>query len=71
MPKPKPEQATCVACMKRKTCVTERWVGIGIMHYDNFFYSEEHRGWLCKQCNTKLRKSGGTTAEVPEILRRP
>ena len=70
MAKPKPEQALCVACMKRKTCVTKRETEAGIKYYDNFFYSEEHRGWLCKNCVNQLIRSGGTT-EVPEILRKP
>lgn len=70
MAKPQPEKATCVVCLKRKQCVTERWLDSGIRRYDNFFYSEEHRGWLCRQCHTKLMKEGGTT-DLPEILRKP
>jgi hypothetical protein len=56
--------------MKRKVCVTTRWIESGLRFYDNFSYSEEHRGWLCRQCHTKLQKEGGTS-ECPEILRRP
>lgn len=66
----KPEKATCVVCMKRKVCVTTRELKSGIVRYDNFFYSAEHRGWLCRQCNTKLMRDGNRS-ECPEILRKP
>jgi len=38
--------------------------------YDNFAYSEEHRGWMCKKCQRQFNKTGGAT-DVPEILRKP
>lgn len=56
-------EAICCVCMKRKKCTTERLMGSGmwggpVKVYDNFLYSEEHRGWLCKPCVKKLEKSG-------------
>ena len=57
--------------MKRKQCITKRILDSGELRlYDNFVYSEEHRGWMCKKCSRQLDKTGGVT-EVPEILRKP
>lgn len=57
--KTKPPEATCCVCMKRKKCVTFRDLPFyGIRHYDNFLYSEEHCGWLCKPCAKKVEKRG-------------
>ena len=68
---PRPHQATCVICMKRKQCITKRILRSGeLRQYDNFTYSEEHRGWICRKCRISLEKTGGTT-EVPDILRKP
>lgn len=68
---PRPLQATCVVCMKRKQCITKRILRSGeLRQYDNFTYSEEHCGWICRKCRTSLEQTGGTT-EVPEILRKP
>jgi len=56
---PSPE-AICCVCMKRKKCVTKYDnLSGGFVVRDNFLYSEEHRGWLCKPCAKKLEKSGG------------
>ncbi len=41
-----PPEAICAACMKRKKCTTER----GMAYYDNFKYSDQHNGWVCKRC---------------------
>lgn len=51
-----PPEATCCVCMGRKQCVVERTLKYEIRKYDNFLYSEEHRGWLCKPCAKKLEK---------------
>lgn len=68
---PRPHQATCVVCMKRKQCITKRILDSGELRmYDMFVYSEEHRGWLCKKCERQLDKTGGIT-DVPEILKKP
>ncbi len=66
-----PYQATCVVCMKRKQCVTKRILDGGELRmYDNFAYSEKHRGWMCKKCARQLAKDGNAM-DVPEILRKP
>ena len=61
-----PPEATCCICLKRKKCTTERCGIEGrIKVYDNFLYSEEHKGWLCKPCGKKLEKGGlvGTSGQ--------
>jgi hypothetical protein len=56
--------------MKRKQCITKRILKNGdIRLYDNFTYSDQHRGWICKKCLRALDKAGGTD-EIPEILKK-
>lgn len=51
------ERAQCVACMKFKKCrITRELKGGKKKTYDNFFHSEKHRGWLCKQCWNRAYK---------------
>ncbi len=53
-----PEKATCAVCMKRTVCVTKRTMYDGeVRSYDNFKYSEVHRGWLCRKCTKILDES--------------
>ncbi len=53
----KPPEAQCAVCMKRKQCVTKRTMpDESVRIYDNFLYSEEHRGWICKRCVRLLEK---------------
>lgn len=57
--------------MKRKQCITKRILQSGeLRQYDNFTYSEDHKGWICRKCRTKLEKEGGAK-DLPEILREP
>lgn len=66
---PQPHTAICVVCMKRKQCIHKRIMASGeLRQYDQFFYSEEHRGWMCKKCKTQLEKTG-SISEGPEILK--
>lgn len=67
---PKPTHATCAACMKRKQCITKRILATGeLRQYDQFAYSPDHRGWLCKKCHRKFMTEG--PKDVPDILRKP
>ena len=52
-----PPQATCCVCLKTKNCVQIYYdLSGGSIAKDQFQYSEEHRGWLCKQCVKRLEE---------------
>lgn len=72
--KVRPPEATCCVCLTRKQCVTKRETESGIRYYDNFVYSEEHRGWLCKTCFRRIekpKKMKGIEADQLEMFERP
>ncbi len=51
----KPAETTCAVCLGRKRCVTQRTLNdLSVRFYDNFVYSEDHKGWLCKPCAKRL-----------------
>lgn len=65
----KPDEATCAACLARKSCVTKRTLQSGITKsYDNFFYSPQHKGWICKPCMKKLEKKGGGQRDLVDYM---
>lgn len=48
-----PQVYFCCACMKGKiTSSTRQMIDGELRTYENFFYSEEHRGWICKSCSS-------------------
>ena len=51
-PKAPPHKATCACCMSRLSCEKQRRKGSPEM-VDEFKYSEDHRGWLCRTCWAK------------------
>jgi len=53
--KTQPQIYICCACMKAKQTSSTRQMLDGEMRtYENFFYSEEHRGWICKSCSAVI-----------------
>lgn len=61
-----PPEATCAACMKRKKYTTKRKMRDGsYREYDNFKYSDQHNGWLCKRCWGLLGAGLKTFERVP------
>ena len=51
IPKSPPLQATCAVCLGRKQCVKKFRKGPRKGEdEDQFFYSPNHRGWLCRAC---------------------
>ena len=55
-----PLEATCAACMKRKACTTTTHDQYGFYSKtrDNFKYSPEHKGFICKRCCNRLESLG-------------
>jgi hypothetical protein len=57
-------------CLKEKACQTYREQGYSFSVTENFFYSEEHRGWLCRSCVRALEKREPTKDLVDRMNER-
>ncbi len=70
-----PPEAICAACMKRKKCVTTREIAVldkvqcAVTYeertYDNFKYSDQHNGFICRRCWGLLGAGLKTFERVP------